>query len=275
MTLSLRNPLAPDDAPRLLVVPVEFSELEAAALDRWKVAMKQVTPTYADLLSKKAGPTMADGSRLFETKTPRLYTLVKRAMEKLKKTAAAGAVKEDTEPEPPTKKAKKAPPIPRTRLSCLDGESEMERRLRVRRESATRCVRDQQNRAADQRRRRAAQRNPQVPQPSWRAPPPHWLPGEVDSVRARRVDGYFERLDELAHSFHTCPSCWEHDCDHAETDPVRPCWYCSHRDRAKTHFESNGLQLRLTGTGVDGANEAWQEAWAALKSKWQVTVLRL
>ena len=102
------------------------------------------------------------------------------------------------DPEPPEKKPKPPAQVSRTSFSCRPGESEAQRRTRVRAESSTRRERDQQQRADDERLRYARQRAPATPQPGWRNPAPRWEPGETAVDRARRVDGFFARLEQAA-----------------------------------------------------------------------------
>jgi hypothetical protein len=137
----------------------------------------------------------------------------------------------------------------------------------VRRESATRRERDQQQRAMDRARQRMNAANPPLALPHWREPPPH-KPTDRDETaveRMQRVDRYFERLKELASSFHTCRNCWQRDCDHITTEENQSCCRCIKPDNSSTEHgkkfaESNGLQLCVTG------DAKWQREWAELKN---------
>ena len=193
----------------------------------------------------------------------------------------------DTDDTPTKKKARPPAPIPRTCLDRRPGESEADRRTRVRTESRGRRQRDQEQRAADHQKRRALQRNTETPVPSWRAPPP-LRPTDRDETpvdRARRVDGYFERLNELGSSFHTCPNCLERDCDHVHLGLDELCVYCSGADgnlveNGRRRQQHNGLELCVerhelwqrvvdnqTGKArdFDHPDEQWKGAWAKLK----------
>ena len=136
---------------------------------------------------------------------------------------------------PPLKKAKRPPPpIPRTRLDRRPDESEDERQARVRTESNSRKQRDQTHRAFDQQKRRALQRDQAPLAPSWRAAPPlrRTDRAETSAEKAIRVDGYFKQLTELSSSFHTCPNCWERDCDHVHLGETEMCNLLRCRPRA-------------------------------------------
>ena len=190
------------------------------------------------------------------------------------------------------KKAKPAAPVPRTRLHCRPGESEADRRARVRTDSRSRRERDKAQRAADQAKRRARQRAPEEPVPSWREPPPP-RPADRDETpveRAKRVDGYFDRLDELAQSFRTCPNCMQRGCGHVNLGEGQYCKYCCGADGGLVEHgrqlqQRNGLELSVerdeewqrVADVVDGKDvprafdderEQWKGEWAALKARW-------
>ena len=197
-------------------------------------------------------------------------------MERMRKAAADdGAAAADGAADdgaPPLKKAKRPPaPIPRTRLDRRPDESEEERQARVRTESGSRKQRDKAQRAFDQQKRRALQRTPTTPAPSWRAPPP-LRPTDRDETsveKAGRVDGYFERLAELSSSFHTCPNCWERDCDHVHLGETDMCKYCCGADRALStngmkRRQENGLELKVE-PDADTPTPAWMAEWKQLK----------
>jgi hypothetical protein len=208
-------------------------------------------------LAKGQSPCMVD---IMNCKT----NLVSRIKSKL--TAAQEADEAEAN-APANKKRKKERPVPRTRHSSLPGENETDRRARVRRESATRRERDQQQRAMDRARQRMNAANPPEARPHWREPPPQ-KPTDRDETaveRMQRVDRYFARLEELASSFHTCRNCWERDCDHITTAEDEFCCRCIKPDKSLTQYgkkraESNGLQLCVTG------DAKWQREWAELKN---------
>ena len=168
---------------------------------------------------------------------------------------------------PPLKKAKRPPPpIPRTRLDRRPDESEDERQARVRTESNSRKQRDKTHRAFDQQKRRALQRDQAPLAPSWRAAPPlrRTDRAETSAEKAIRVDGYFKQLTELSSSFHTCPNCWERDCDHVHLGETEMCKYCCGADRelsenGRKRQQGNGLELLLEPFELnhDEINSSW------------------
>ena len=181
----------------------------------------------------------------------------------LQETMAINTPADDGQQHTSAKK-KCAAPVPITKYSTRPGESEAERRVRVRCEGGTRRERDQRQRAEDRQRQRALLRHPNRLQPGWRQPPPPREGKESAVERAQRVDGYFTRLDELSRSFHTCPNCLQRDCNHFHLGPDDRCARCAMPSQALSHDgeklrESNGLQLRVDG------EEPWQQAWAQLK----------
>ena len=191
--------------------------------------------------------------------------------------AADGPDADGPDPDgPPLKKAKKPPPpIPRTRLDRRPNESEEERQVRVRAESGSRRQRDKAQRAFDQQKRRALQRTPTMPAPNWRESPPLRPPDreETTAEKARRVDGYFERLTELSNSFHTCPNCWERDCDHVHLGETELCKYCCDADRALSNNgrkfgQENGLQLKVELDAQTPAEDrGWMTEWTQLREQ--------
>ena len=147
-------------------------------------------------------------------------------------------------------------------INCGTGESEDQRRGRVRKESGTRHVQYKDGVRRDAAQRKASRDADEFSSGVARVPgtwPPTssevWPPkprepyvsGMGVCERAKRVDEYYETLETLPGRLHKCPNCKELDSIHGVSDDRDLCTSCA-KDLTKFD-ESNGLLLDMAPVG--------------------------